>query len=703
MRLTRLAAGLMLATSLACADPGRESPSAALHWSSFPAFLAPAESGAVFVDLDADGLQESVLSGRSVVSGFPNPHSTLYTLEEVGGQPQLTSALTLPQSVTFSGQLQRMRRSRAPERLVAALKLASGQIDLVSYGGKPLQEVARVRAPDGFVLQQLADVDRDGDIEALGVDGRGFSPGQGAMQVDLLTGQLQWQRSGRFLHVRAGALDADPGLELVLAPEPGWGLSVQIVDGLTQQVEGSLPDAATGVPLIADFRNDLEPADLAMLQPDGLTRFYGLRTKGVRFLYSLSTGLLQAPLALDVDRDGREDLAGRDAATGRVRAWTRKGDAWTVLFDLPSPDPGSAALAIGRWNGASGPQLLEGVTAPSAGIDVLRLLDLDGGTERWRQTEDAGPHSATLIADLQGDGQDEYIAVSAGDSSGATLVVRDAAGQLLLQRTPALRNRQVPEAVPVLATAQLDSDPQLELVIGGAEFRRGRVRVLDGLDGQEQWLSPQIGPFDAGVSSLALLDFNQDGTQDILAFAASQAHVLNGRTGAVLRSTGFIEEAIIHKSAILVGNLDADAATEIAVQVNTQVVIYSSALFEERRFSLPLFARDLRLENGADGCQLIAIGGARLERIPCTGSTAVSSRTYPEVASYVGFVSDSHGPLVLAANDRVLLDVPGQTTLSSAVLGPLLGYNHRGAVRARVDGVDVLLGTVNGVHRLRFP
>src|SRR5690606_9038615 len=186
-------------------------------------------------------------------------------------------------------------------------------------------------------------------------------------------------------------------------------------------------------------------------------------------------------------------------------------------------------------------ELVYGGGLDSTGADLLRVVDLQSMLEDYAQSDEFGPYSALVRGDLNGSGGDRVAYVTTGSESGyagANLRILDAtSGNTVAERLNILPNPWANAAVPQIAIEQMDSDPQLEFIVAGADFYAGVVAVVDAVSLEDQWRVAPYGnwPIPYPVASISTIDVNVDGIPDIvLATDAVRLMALDGRNGAVL-------------------------------------------------------------------------------------------------------------------------------------------------------------------------
>lgn len=676
--------------ALACAQVGPD-------WSFYPGYYGPGANGIVAADLDGAGNPEAVVTG-SAVNGFSyNQNLHLATLEQRGTGFATTHLLALAPTWSFSGTLQVMRETSANvDRVVVSLRDANSlQTVIATYGGKPLREIRRVAVPTDFSLRQLADIDGDGQLEALGCACPPYSEGP-AQLLDYATGTVEWTDASASRTMGAGQLDADPALELVLGSQSGSPVAPgRILDGATRALQWSYPDGFRGTPVFGNFRGTADEREFAIVEGWGITRIF-VSQPIFSPVAEINSGEVGAYTVRDVNNDGYAEIVIGEGQWGAVVAYsTTTGQS---VFRWPNGDHGVSAIAIANLDGQNGLELVYGAGLSTTGRDALKVIDTATGVLRYEAADEAGPHSPLVRADIEGNGTDELVFITrqsnSGYSGGNLIVLNAATGAELRRRASAL-DSGFSSGAHSLKTMDLEGDGVQEIVGASGTL----VAVLDGISLADRWRVPNLP---SAVQKMGLMRFNGDAVDDIVLALTNRLVVLNGLNGSELfRSVSFTSAS---DTGLAIGNADADAQAEIAFSVGANVYIIDPTLgLVESFFTAAQPVLGVRFEMLAGQCLITVTLSDRLDRRDCATGVSMSTRLLGMTALHVGFASDSLGDLVVSDGTRVHR-IQGSTVVASSVpFGTSLGFRNLGEVKQVGDDLWVYIGGDQSVSRIRLP
>lgn len=661
-------------------------------WSFFPGYFSPGGNGIVTAELDGTGNPETIVTGSS---GNQNLH--LATLEHQGTRFATTHLLSIDTGWSFSGPLQALKLGPGSvDRVAISLRNSnSQQTVIVTYGGKPLREISRVPAPMNFSLRQIADVDGDGQLEALGCNCANYNYGP-AVLLDYATGNVEWTDGSASEFVGAGQLDGDSALEMVLGSQstspstPG-----RILDGATRAQQWAYPDGFRGNPVFGNFRGSADEREFAIVERWGVTRIF-VSQPIFSPVAEINSGEAGAYAVHDVNNDGYAELIIGEGQWGSVVAYsTTTGQ---TVFDWPNNEHGVSAIALGILDGQSGLELVYGAGLSSSGRDVLRVIDAASGTLRHEAGDESGPHSNLVRVDIEGNGSDELAFVTLQSDSGyagGNLVVLDAATGNELRRRASPFDYGFSGIGPSLKAIDIDADGVKEIV--GA--KGSTVAVLNGLSLADRW---RVSNLPNHVNELGLMRFNADNIDDIVLALANRLIILNGANGSELfRSVSFTAAS---DSGLAIGNADSDPQQEVAFGVGANVYIIDPTLgLVESFFTAAQPVLGMRYETLGSQCHITLTLADRLDRRDCATGISLSTRMLGMTAVHVGFAADSLGELLVSDGTRIHR-VTGSTVMaSSAVIGTSLGLGNVGELTASGDDFIVYVGGDQGVHRITMP
>jgi hypothetical protein len=452
----------------------------------------------------------------------------------------------------------------------------------------------------GLTAVEVGDLDADGDLEIAVCDE------QALYIYDYATGDEVAARYGfGCTDLELGQTDADPALEIALAGNAFGGL---LLDGASLLLDWAHLDGFGDRLCLSDLDHD--GLDEVVTDSQGGSLLLALDPASGFILWQVDTDSLGSFLPVDVDGTGDEELVYAERYGGDIHA-IEETDG-TALWTIPLDYAYVEALAAGDVD-ADGQ--LELVWSEEDYGSALRVWDLATATPMARSEVLIGPFPGIHIADLDGDGGADVVATSASSSDGSAdqggrHLAFDPVSHVLERLSPPLPGSyysyqgtrrtlilqtdadpaleictafslsydesfvrcedgasfalewQVtfPEdIIPLsLAAAELDGDPDPELVVGTS----GSCLVV--LEAESGWLKYQTQPLatSASFQVLRVGDVLGDDAPELVAASGDYYYdpiaIFNGATGALLR--GPWELSI---GSFDLAQLDADPQLEI--------------------------------------------------------------------------------------------------------------------------------------------
>lgn len=679
------------------------------EWTNYPGFFLPGYNGIVLADIDGDGRNEAIVSGSSGGGFSPSGTSFLAVLRYDGGTPstfRVSYLRHLGAGESLSGQVIKLRPAGASQDEIYVAVTSSAGTRLARFGGARLDPLSSVSLTSAFRLAGVADVDADGQLEAYGHTCTSMPTSCTATVLDAASGAVEWLDSVTSSGIAAGQFDADPALELVINGTPG-----RVLDGASHAVDWSYPSgfADPGKVVVGNFLGTPTYSEFAVLPASGPVRVFST-SPSYGLAREYSTNHPAAVGVADVNGDQVDEVLFGDDQYANMCALS--ATTGTCVYFRTAPEYSIGALAIGDLDGKPGPELIYSADLNTTSRDVLKVVSMGTGADLYSAYDEAGPHSSVALADLDQDGRLEAIYAtytSASNSRGPDLVIADAATGIELRRVAGVL--WSPHYNPGLSirVANLDGDPQLEIIVGLADVYSAAVVVLDGVDLSTQWRSVSFGfgvvsdlelmPTPGGIPNIVAALGNND-----VLHTGVQAVLLDGSSGAMLwKSASFPQ---VSDPRLAVGNFDGDANLEVALADGASIAILDATTGQTDRTQLAGgIVIGQRVESVGGVCYLVQITRYEIERTRCTESQIASTRLLPVAASYVGFLGDSFGPLVLSDGQRALLDSAGTIIAQSEVLdetGGKLGWGDRGAFTSMPGGIGVLLGGGDSVSLVKL-
>lgn len=660
-------------------------------WTVYPGFHQPGGAGIEVMDLDGDGQQEAVVTGTSN-GGFGQGAAKFFAvLARVGDELEITGVARLAAGESFAGDMRLVPGADAAQQFAAPLTLPGSQQVLAVYAGNVPERIAEIPLPVQFRVDGIADVDGDGVLEVFGRKG-------GYPEVrDFATGNLEWTDSQHTTNaVGAGQLDGDSALELVFGATNSGDSAGYVLDGATHAQQWSWPDGFRGTPVFGNFDTVPATREFAIVEPWGTTRVF-VTSPFFSPFSDYATGEVQAIAVRDIEGDLVDEIIVGEGQWGSVIAY--KPTTWAPTFDHHNPEHGVSAIGVGQLDDDPELEVVFGAGLTSTGTDLLQVFDAGFNQVQFSRGDVSGPHSSTTVADLDGDGTREVIWATFESNSGydgPLLVVADAETGKELRR---VNNAGMPWGANPgarLLTANLDSDPTLEIVIGSGYTYDGRVRVLDGVTLEQQWATT-LQDVDV-VRDVVAFDANGDATPDIAVAAQGRLTVLEGATGVELWRSASVTAT--SNETVAVGQIDLDSSPELLFASGNQLYAIDASTHSFERaiaHGAPILAAST--EGNGNDCRIVVYEATRLVRRRCDTGAIDTLREYGLTALMVRPLTDSAGKLVVSDGTRIQL-LDGLNILDvSAAVGPSLGWNNLGTVQTTASDIEVYTGDLISTHR----
>lgn len=562
---------------------------------------------------------------RTIVTDYPSIVDLI--VDDLDGDGDLELALCDEENLyvrSFTTGLETGRRYG-----FACSQLLSGQLD-----ADPARELVLVgNAAGGIVLDgatlgvqwvelggfgdraTLADVDSDGDDELIHYR----EDDQDLVAVEPGLPTAYWEIAGcNPSYLGAMDVDGDGDTEIV-------AYDVGVFGGL------AAIDSATGVPLwslqlgaeprsvaVGDFYGDDED-DLAVA---GTNSYYG--GSNDILVFDLSTILLQSRTPLlgsrlatfvvgDLDGDFSPDLV---TAFGSD-SYGYGGDR-IAYFDIADRrldwiEPMSTAtefLALGQADADPQPEICrtssdyyseqslrceDSLThAVEWGIDFqgedgpgqVTFLDLDGsapfevavstangfvyvfegtsGWLRWASPALASTTTALRLADVDGDGQPELLAGGGDYYYGGNLAVIDPATGALLAGPHDMD-------LASFETAQLDADPEMDVVGGFGSYGTSQLAEVDPWTGAIQ---PAITTFDEPIRAIRIAEMTGDAQVDFVVLSGPSAFVIDGATTSIVWESPHLGSEAEGSRDLELADLGGSSRPEIIVNLGVGFAVF---------------------------------------------------------------------------------------------------------------------------------
>ncbi|MBN8728529.1 MAG: VCBS repeat-containing protein [Xanthomonadales bacterium] len=674
----------------------------AAGWRYVPLMELPASAGMALGDLDGDGRAEAVMLG---VARTRQGDSQTPLLVVIGGQDSLAEQ---PRSATpLVGNLLHgsIATGKAADGMSIVASLAPYDDGTVRiFSGVPLREERSVKVPGLMRIKSLVRFPDGWKIVGL-MEGPAF-PYRYPAVIDLASGAPDWVAAQPSNDLAIAPLGPDGSLKLIIGGKPGRILNAVTraqewfwAAGFgTEIVAGNFgPQGQPGF-AIRDDTNSLEPrVDVFRSQP-----YQKMRT----FTRSLALhGIIAVPQA-----GGAGDLIGMAehvmADPTREELSTYRTLTGELVRKVPLGCGAPDAMAIGRIDGSGRERLVYATGLSTSWPDRLCVADLATGVTLSEMEDESGPFSAVALGDFAGNGRDEVVVVGrtrAESHYGPSIRVLDSATGNVVRETR-IEDGSWSLTTPFVASAQLDSDPQRELLIaqGGGSMNDWWIEARDGLSLQTEWRTS--GPSPGSPVALVAADANGDGVADALVLTSeSRLVVIDGRDGANLWQS-------ITLPASTTGGLAVNASGDtpraiIGVGSGLYVADLVNHTFLASRVTTGVVT-GVRLWHGPAGCQLgVTTSSPALTVHACDTLAPLAQWSLPFTPEAFWPIGDSGVHFLIAAEQRLHQLRPGGVLATfSAELGAQLAEGNQGSMRVLPGSsrIEVTVGSSYQIAHLQF-
>lgn len=429
-------------------------------------------------------------------------------------------------------------------------------IDAVAY-----YFIGTFTLPDGMVADGIAvgDVDDDGDPEIV------LACTGATLVFDAFSYNLEWQADGLGgEEVAIGNLDGDPVLEIVINSSPAHILNSK------QKIQEWAYSGGFGIAMdTGDLDNDgLD--EIAFI--DDWDNAYVLEGDSQTFKWQRHDLLdLEAIDVADVNKDGFGEVVIGDGQWGNVSGY--RGMNGDLLWAIPNPEHGVFGIGVGDSNNDSVDEIIWGAGLTSSGKDALFVGSWVTQTVDWGSDDLDGP-LYIAAADVDLDGQNEFMMASYSTTSGyegGTLRVYDGATHQIEWSTVVNDSYF---NIYQMAVGQLDTDPALEIIIGGDNWYDTRLQSYDGINRSVEWTSPALGDYGGPPRAMALLDLDNDSIDEIvIGLSGQNVQVYHGASNIVQWDSGALDGYI---QDLAVGDIDGDGIQDIGVLTSQSVYLFEA-------------------------------------------------------------------------------------------------------------------------------
>ncbi len=563
-------------------------------------FEGASSSSIAFADVDGDGDQDVLITGYgsngSIARLYTNNGIGSYTL--VSGTPfigVLNSSIAFAdvdgdgdQDVLITGRTSfNQRKSRL------YTNNGSGGYTLVS--GTPFQGVE-----SGSIA--FADVDGDGDQDILITGLNNTNQRKALLYTNNGSGNFTLMSGTPFEGVSDSSIafadvDGDGDQDVLITGENSSSQRIALL--YTNNGSGSYT-LVSGTPFDGVYRSSIAFADV---DGDGdqdvlitgrnnsqlIARLYTNDGSGGYTLVSGTPfeGVEYSSIAFaDVDGDGDQDvlITGFNITwNGIARLYTNNGSG-SYTFDSGSPFQGVSlgSIAFADVDGDGDQDVLITGLSSSGRITQLYTNDGSGSYTLVSDTPFEGVYySSIAFADVDGDGDQDVLITGLGPGRIARLYTNDGSGSYTLVSGTPFEGVQESS----IAFADVDGDGDQDVLITGLNSTDQHIARLYTNDGSGGYTLASGTPFE-GVqrSSIAFADVDGDGDQDVLITGSNSSFLkiallyTNDGSGSYTLLSGTSFEGVSY-SSIAFADVDGDGDQDVLITGSNSSYLYIALLY----------------------------------------------------------------------------------------------------------------------------
>ncbi len=362
----------------------------------------------------------------------------------------------------------------------------------------------------------FADADNDGEKELI------ISTDSETSILNALTLKQEFEISDGADLVRVGNVDTTSQNEIVLSSG-----TVYLLKNDELSTVWNYTSATGGLIELSDIDGD-SYLEIIYAESWYNIKVYDVDTKTIK--YTITTDIdIDALLLVDVTNDGIDDILYGDAQWGDVHCYNSVTQA--ELWSVDNPEHGVAAINFADLDSDGEEELIWSAGWTSTGEDFLYVYDVDSDVIEWQSTDIVGPFYAIAIGDVDGDFQDDIVAVSYESNSGygsGIIIIMDAATKEVKWQSSGDFLYLVWTGIYDVAIHDIDSDGQNEIIIAAGRTYNGKIWIIDGktktIESEYQFpTSTDIDEFYA----LEVANIDDDETIEIIAATSSGIYVID--------------------------------------------------------------------------------------------------------------------------------------------------------------------------------
>ena len=395
------------------------------------------------------------------------------------------------------------------------LGFSNGNLEFYDAASK---ELLRTASPVNEDINSIvfADADNDGVKEIV------ISSDSKTCILNATTLDQEFEISNGANEVRVGNVDTNEHNEIVLSSG-----TVYLLNNNVLTTVWNYTSSTGGIIELSDIDGDTY-LEIVYAERWYYIKVYDVNTKTTK--YTINSDLdIHTLLLQDINNDNVDEIIYGDAQWGDVHCHNSVTQA--KIWSIRNPEHGVSAVNFADLDSDGEEELIWGAGWTSTGEDYLYVYDVDNDSLEWQSSDIVGPFYALATGDVDGDHQDDIVAVSyeseSGYGSGVILII-DAVTKEVKWESSGDFLYLVWTGIYDVAISDIDKDGQNEIIIAAGDTYDGKIWIIDGKlktieSSYEFPYSTDIDEFYA----LEVEDVDDDNTIEIIASTSSGIYVIN--------------------------------------------------------------------------------------------------------------------------------------------------------------------------------